>query len=253
MLSFLVALALLGADEGSAPADEYLYLTSHFDTDGFAPRGAKQGDLDGQGNAFPEDALPNARLMEIVSARLGTVRFLRPPLKADAKNLVTMRGQTIRVRTKRQFNVLLFLGAAHAPARPEDDDPRRFVAGRSTGATTCRKETSGTGPRPAGRTPVRRSNPAGRATPCRRTSSSTARTPSPSRCTREAPGAPTSASTSSSPRTAGSEAGPRLSWPRNSRDSPDAAAGGGPCYNSGVDAGARGARPSIQVVMKRSP
>ncbi|MCZ6794645.1 MAG: GxGYxYP family putative glycoside hydrolase, partial [Planctomycetota bacterium] len=94
--------------------DEYLYLFSKFDTDGFAPRGsAGQGDFDGQGSYFPDTLLPRQKTIAVHSARFGEVVFLRPKLATGDKNMLACRGQTIRVRTTKVFNVLFTLGAAH--------------------------------------------------------------------------------------------------------------------------------------------
>jgi len=114
MNPLLATLCLLVTSEASSPTDEYLYLFSRFDTDGFAPRrSAGEGDFDGAGSTFPDEILPAGKKLEVLSPRHGKVVFLRPRTVSGAKNMMALRGQTIAVRTKNTFNVLLTLGAAH--------------------------------------------------------------------------------------------------------------------------------------------
>jgi hypothetical protein len=114
MHSLVVILSLLVAADMPSPKDEYLYLFSKFDTDGFAPpRAADQGDFDGGGSTFPDEILPAGKRLEVLSSGYGKVVFLRPRTESGAKNMLSLRGQTIRVRTKNTFNVLLSLGVAH--------------------------------------------------------------------------------------------------------------------------------------------
>ena len=112
-----------GKPEGkAAQKDQYLYLFNWFDTDGFAAEGGS-GDFDGMGQAFPEAMLPKGRTIEVDSSRYGKVLFLKPKLDARSYNLLSMDGQTIQVKTKGNFNLLLSLGAAHAsPKKAGADD-----------------------------------------------------------------------------------------------------------------------------------
>ncbi len=143
MLPLVLTLALgpVGQTAETAPErgrDQYLYLTSQFDTDAFAPAGraarttgrsvirgpfdapigqgdgAATGGFDGLGASYPDDLLPQGRTFEVDSTRFGKIVFLRPSTEEGAKNAMSLNGQTIRVKTKKRFNVLLSLGATHA-------------------------------------------------------------------------------------------------------------------------------------------
>ena len=105
--------------------EEVLYLTSHFDVDGFdAHGGSGSGGFDGSGGVFPNDAITGERHWEIDSAAFGTLRFLRPPTSEGSKNFVSCRGQVIGIKTKRKFRSLLFVTAAHrAPPSREGRRP----------------------------------------------------------------------------------------------------------------------------------
>lgn len=98
----------------AAEGGEHRYLTTHFDTGGFASGApAKDGDFDGRGNAFPAAQLAGKRTFEVRSERFGMLRFLLPDASGTAKNMVACRGQTIRVRSTRLFDSLFILGSAH--------------------------------------------------------------------------------------------------------------------------------------------
>jgi hypothetical protein len=110
----LLTAALLAQAPAAAPRDEYLYLTTFFEADGFASVSpATPGDFDGAGNAFPAELLGSEVRFEVKSARFGNIVFLRPPVEGDQKNVVVPRGQKIRVRSRNTFNAVFWLGAAH--------------------------------------------------------------------------------------------------------------------------------------------
>ncbi|MBN1421767.1 MAG: hypothetical protein JXP34_23540 [Planctomycetes bacterium] len=111
----LSILGAAGAAEPPARRDECQYLTAHVDTDGFTTdQRARDGDFDGSGNAFAADALPSDARLIVRSAVFGPIEFIRPRTDGAENNLIACRGQTIRVRTRRTFNVLFSLGAAHS-------------------------------------------------------------------------------------------------------------------------------------------
>ncbi|MBN1419496.1 MAG: hypothetical protein JXP34_12015 [Planctomycetes bacterium] len=115
-MPFLLIAALAAVPESAQVdrRDECQYLTVHFDTDGFATnRELRDGDFDGIGNAFAADALPEGRRLVVRSAAFGRVEFVRPPTDGTRNNMIACKGQEIGVRTKRSFNVALWLGAAH--------------------------------------------------------------------------------------------------------------------------------------------
>lgn len=94
--------------------DEPQVLAARFERDGFSTsRESADGDFDGLGNAFVASGLPPGRTLAVRSDRFGAVEFRRPPLEALEPNMVPCRGQEISIRTKRIFNVLFSLGAAH--------------------------------------------------------------------------------------------------------------------------------------------
>lgn len=126
------------AEEGAAPSaparrDEWQYLTRHFTADGFeagATAGApaagsraiirpasgglqRTGGFDGSGNSYAAGFLPRGERLTVTSSRFGPVELVRPSDEGGDNNLVPCEGQEIRVGTRRIFNVLLTLGAAH--------------------------------------------------------------------------------------------------------------------------------------------
>ena len=125
---------VLGAVAFAAPLcaqDEYLYLTSHFDTDGFDEHsGIGAQGFDGNGRVFPVDCLPKGRQWVVRSSWFGKVQFLRPPTSEGSKNFVSCRGQTLPVKTKRGFRSLLVLGATHRPPPPRN--PADFAKWQSS-------------------------------------------------------------------------------------------------------------------------
>jgi hypothetical protein len=142
MSHLLLALALAGADP--VPGDETLYLNSYFDTDGFTSNEELPQlnieeflrDLPGMAGpsgTFPASILPEGKRFEVLSGRFGSVSFLRPSTAPGDKNMISCRGQTIRVRTKKTFNLLLAVGAAQPPALPDGElaSPSRPVAHRA--------------------------------------------------------------------------------------------------------------------------
>ena len=115
MLRVCVFSALVPALCAAAPPrDEYLYLNSFFDVDGFAPGGrGPEGNLGGTGTSFPASGLPEGRTVQVHSTRFGKVTFLRPQTDGHKKNMIAADGQKIRVRTSKVFNTLFVLGTAH--------------------------------------------------------------------------------------------------------------------------------------------
>jgi hypothetical protein len=105
---------LTGSTAGSPPGDEFLYLHSRADRDGFAPADSSgQGDFDGHGAYFSDDLLPSTPRFTVRSDAFGNVVFLRPRTGAGEKNFVTPRGQRIPISTRNVFDAVLVLGSAH--------------------------------------------------------------------------------------------------------------------------------------------
>jgi hypothetical protein len=96
-----------------AQRDEWQYLTSHFNIQGFAGAPPEQNaGFDGNGNSFDASRLKGDSLT-VRSVRYGRVDFICPPLGKDENDMVACDGQVIKIRTKKLFNVVFFLGSAH--------------------------------------------------------------------------------------------------------------------------------------------
>ena len=89
VLLAVVLLAQGSREASAAPRDDYLYLTSKFDTDGFAKTNRPgEGNFNGQGEIILVNGLPEGRTVTVRSARFGPVVFLRPGTEGDKKNMV---------------------------------------------------------------------------------------------------------------------------------------------------------------------
>jgi len=115
------------------PGDEYLYLFTYFDTDGFAPASSRQeGNLSGNHDSFDPSALPAGRRAAVETLRHGSVVFLMPKTEGEQKNLISCRGQKVPVRTRNTFNVLFVLGIGLS------DDPEGWIGFEHEDGTTSR-------------------------------------------------------------------------------------------------------------------
>lgn len=117
LVSFSALASGAAAAEPASPPprrDEWQYLERLFTVDGFSSeRPAPGRGFDGGQNAYRPDGLPGGDRLSVQSRRYGKVEFRRPPTDGDAPNFVPCEGQTIPVSTRRSFNVLFSLGAAH--------------------------------------------------------------------------------------------------------------------------------------------
>ena len=101
------------ASAQSGRSDEYLYLYSQFDVDGFATKTTRtDGNFSGATDSLDPSGLPTERRLQVSSDRWGKITFLRPKLEDGEKNLLSLSGQTIRIRTRKTFNVLFSVGTA---------------------------------------------------------------------------------------------------------------------------------------------
>ncbi len=136
----LILTVLAGAPQ-DAPKDQYLYLFSKYDTDGFQGPAEPGGGNLGDGGAFDPTSLPAGRRWIVRTLAFGEVTLLRPKTDGANKNFLSCRGQTIQVSTQKRFNVVFFLGAATEAGqsgwiecRFEDDTTARAPFGLSARA-----------------------------------------------------------------------------------------------------------------------
>ena len=113
-LVLLLPLAQEATESSPSRRDEWQYLTKHFTLDGFdTKKPPGNGGFTGGGSSFQEGHLPSGDRLVVESPRFGDVRFVRPPLEGTEPNMMPCDGQEIRINTKRIFNVLFTLCAAH--------------------------------------------------------------------------------------------------------------------------------------------